>query len=402
VSVAAVLVGFAFWGSAAFVLYTWIGYPLLVALLARLRPREARRVDSCDDLPPVTLLIAAWREEPVIAARLDDALALDYPSDRLQILVAAEPSPDRTIEIVRSYAARGVELSSAEERAGKSAAVDRALELARGEIVAFSDANNRWEPQALRRLVAPFADPKIGATVGSKKLAAAPGHVAAGGSLYWRYEDFIRRQESRLGGCLAASGEILAVRRSVAPRLPPDTVNDDFHLVLAIARAGSRVVYVPEARSIELTTPTAEEERARRERITAGRVRYMADFGALLAARRPLLAWQLLSHKLLRLAMPWALLVMLVSSLAAVAGLHGRPGSGPLLLGPPWASIALALQLATYAIAMLAPLLPDGSLVARVCGAVRYVVEANLATARGTVRGVTRGQSALWTKAERR
>jgi biofilm PGA synthesis N-glycosyltransferase PgaC len=162
------------------------------------------------------------------------------------------------------------------------------------------------------------------------------------------------------------------------------------------------VVYVPDARSIEQTTPTADEERARRERMTAGRVRYIADLGALLAARRPVLAWQLLSHKLLRLALPWALLVMLVSSLAAALGLHGGEGSGPLLLGPPWAWLALSLQLATYAIAMLAPVLPDGTLVARVSGAVRYVVEANLATARGSLRGMTGGQTATWTKAQRR
>jgi cellulose synthase/poly-beta-1,6-N-acetylglucosamine synthase-like glycosyltransferase len=396
---AAQIVAVLFWASAGLIVYTWAGYPLLVALLARLR----RDVDdaAAAELPAVTLLIAAWREEDVIASRLEDALALDYPDDRLQIVVATEPAPDRTVEIVRSFASRGVEVSEADRRLGKSAAIGRALELARGDVVAFSDANNRWEPQALQRLVAPFADPLVGAAVGSKLVAPAPGHVASGGALYWRYEDFLRRQESRLGGCLAASGEILAVRRTLAPPLPPGVVNDDFFLVLAVARAGFRVAYVADARSIERTTPTAAEERGRRARITAGRVRHFADLGALLASGRPLLAWQLLSHKLMRLAVPWALLLMLVSSVAAVA-LGQDERSGVLWLGPPWGWLALTLQLTVYAIAALADLLPHGSRVARIGGALRYLVEANLATARGTLRGLTRGQTALWTKADRR
>jgi cellulose synthase/poly-beta-1,6-N-acetylglucosamine synthase-like glycosyltransferase len=391
-----------FWASLALVGYVWAGYPLLVALLARLRPRESW--EEAAQPPSVTLIIAAWNEEEIIARRLDDALELDYPRDRLQILVAAEASPDRTLEVVRAYEHRGVELSTARVRSGKSAALSRALAAARGEVVAFSDANNTWDARALRHLVAPFTDSRVGATVGSKRVAvpsAGSGHVASGSTLYWRYEDFLCRQESRLGGCLAAAGEILAVRRVLIPEIPPDTVNDDFFLVLAVARRGYRVVYVPAAISIERTTPAAGEERERRARITAGRVRHVGDLAALVASRRLLVAWQLLSHKLLRLALPWALLGMLATSVAALAAPRAARGGGLLLLAPPWNWLALGGQLAFYAVAASADRLPRGSRARRLAAVLRYLVEANLATARGMVRGLARRQTALWPKASR-
>jgi len=232
-----------FWISVALVAYVYAGYPLALALLARLRPKPGWKPP--DDLPAVTLVIAAYNEEDVIARKLENSLGLDYPSDRLQIIVAADGSSDSTAEIVRSYSDRGVELSYSPERMGKSAAVGRALSLARGDVVVLSDANNLYAADALRLLVAPFADPRVGAVSGAKVVSGEEGGVGESEGAYWRYESFIKAQETRLGSCTGACGEILAVRRELLEPPPASVINDDFYIAMRVIRKGYRLVYVP-------------------------------------------------------------------------------------------------------------------------------------------------------------
>ena len=193
------------------ILYTYAGYPLLLALLARTRRKPAPYPAA---QPLVTLLIAAYKEEAVIARKLDNSLELDYPRERLQILVAADGSDDRSAEIVQGYADHGVELNYTPERGGKMAAINRAMPNARGEIVVFSDANNMYDPRAIRELIAPFADPKVGAVTGAKTIVQDEGGLSESEGLYWKYESFIKKQETRLNAILvtlATSAILIAI-----------------------------------------------------------------------------------------------------------------------------------------------------------------------------------------------
>jgi cellulose synthase/poly-beta-1,6-N-acetylglucosamine synthase-like glycosyltransferase len=183
-----------FWLSVGIILYAYAGYPLLVTLLAQLRAKERPYPPI---LPSLTLLIAAYNEEEVIAAKLENSLALDYPRDRLQILVTADGSSDRTPDIVKQFADRGVELNHRLQRQGKMAAINRAMPKARGDVVVFSDANNLYDPQTLRELVRPLADTAVAAVSGAKTIIKDGSSLGNSEALYWRYESFIKKQETR-------------------------------------------------------------------------------------------------------------------------------------------------------------------------------------------------------------
>ncbi|TLM89871.1 MAG: glycosyltransferase, partial [Actinobacteria bacterium] len=211
--------GILFWIFVGLLAYVYAGYPLLLALLARARKKALYPPAAAE--PCVTLLIAAYNEERCLAKKLENALSLDYPPAKLQILVAADGSDDGTVAIARAFASRGVELSYQPARQGKMAAINNAMPAARGELVVFSDANNLFEPAALRELVGPFAAPEVGAVSGAKHILKDAGALSSSEGLYWKYEAFIKRQETRLGSCTGVSGEIFAIRRELfvpAPR----------------------------------------------------------------------------------------------------------------------------------------------------------------------------------------
>jgi cellulose synthase/poly-beta-1,6-N-acetylglucosamine synthase-like glycosyltransferase len=258
------MIGIVFWAAVALVAYTYAGYPLLLALAARLR-RPPRWPEHT---PSLTLIIAAYNEEAVLAAKLRDTLTLHYPADLLQVMVAADGSDDATAAIAASFAPR-VEVLHRPERAGKMAAINRAMEQARGEVVVFSDANNRYLPDALREMARPFADPRVGAVTGRKTVAAEDGLGYSEG-LYWRYESKIRTWETRLGCCVGVNGEIFAIRRSLFRPAPPGVVNDDAWMAMEVIKAGLDVVYNPRAVSVERVSPTAADEARRRAGPTPG------------------------------------------------------------------------------------------------------------------------------------
>ena len=216
-----------FWLSIIFVCYVYAGYPLVIAFLARMKKKG--RNDS-DFLPETTLLIAAYNEEKCIAEKLENSLALDYPREKLQIIVAADGSSDRTPEIVREFSDRGVELAYIPERGGKMAAINRAMQSVRGDIIVFSDANNMYEPQAIRILMAPFGDAVVGATTGAKLIVQDGRRLSAAEGLYWRYESWIKENETIVASCSSAVGEMLAVRRKLFIAPPKEIINDDHYV----------------------------------------------------------------------------------------------------------------------------------------------------------------------------
>ncbi len=391
------MAGIVFWICVITILYVYAGYPLLAFLLARFRPEPENSVDY---LPGISLIIAAYNEEKVMAAKLENCLNLDYPPDKLQILVAADGSTDSTREIVTSYARQGVELSFSEERRGKAAAINRAVHQARHEILVFSDANNFYEPTTLKLLVRPFGDPQVGAASGSKSLLKSKSGLAQADNLYWRYESFLKQQENRLGCTVAVAGEILALRRSLFSPIPEKIINDDFFLALKVIGKGYRVLFVPEARSLEQASCDEKQERVRRTRIVAGRYQAMLFSVKLLPRHRPLLMWQLLSHKFLRPLVPFALLGALLANLAAVF----LPGDGTpswLLLAPPWAVVFITLQAGFYSMALLSLAFKPGGIMGKILYLPAFLINSNYAALLGLIRFLTGRQTSIWEKAAR-
>lgn len=386
--------GIVFWASVALIGYVYAGYPLAVALLARLR---RRRPVAPGHTPPLTVIIAAYDEEEWIGPKLEETLALDYPADRIEVIVAADGSRDRTVEIASRYP--GVTVLHRPERLGKMAALERAVAAASGEILVFSDANNRYHPGALLALAAPFADPAVGAVVGRKTVIGEDGLSYSEG-LYWRYEAAIRRWETRFNSCTGANGEIVAVRRRLFRPAPPGWINDDVWMVQRVLAAGHRVVYAHDAVSSEPVSATAADEVARRARIVAGRWQQITRLSAL-PWRRPVVMWQLVSHKLLRPLVPFAMISAAAAALVSlVAPGDGSGAAAVLTLAPPWNLVAVLGQAGFYALGAFGTRL-RGPL-RRIAYLPRFLVDSNLAALQGLWRYLRRGQGAAWEKVARR
>ncbi len=298
--------------SSGLVGYVVVGYPLLAALLAHLRPRP---VQSSGISPRVTLIIPCHNEADVIVKKLASIAALEYDSDCLETIVVDDGSTDSTADLARASLSAGtvIELPQCQ---GKALAVNAALEVASADIIVLSDATALLRPDALRLLVRGFADPSVGVISGA--MVYQPGGVARGLELYWRYEDAIRVWESRSGTTVGVNGNLFAIRRECMAPLPPGTVNDESTLALLAAAAGNRVIFEPAAGATDLASPTMGDESQRRERITAGRLQTV--FGASRVVwRRPGLAFRLVSHKLLRVTVPLMILAAIPASIVTVS-----------------------------------------------------------------------------------
>ena len=314
----------AFWVSVTLLAYTFAGYPLLIGLLARVRPRPVRRAAV---EPRVTVLIAAHDEAAVIAGRIENCLALDYPRDRLDIVVASDGSTDGTIDIARRYGGRGgadfpVRVLAYPWRRGKPSVLNDSVPGCEGEIVVLGDARQRWDPDVVRRLVENFADPAVGVASGELVLDNDGGAAVGDGvGAYWRYEKAIRRAESAVHSTVGATGAIYAIRRQLFERIPPDTLADDVLIPLRIARRGYRVVFDGSARARDRVAASGREEYRRKVRTIAGVLQIFARERWLWRPGHPV--WlQAMSHKLLRLTAP-ALMAMTLVTSAAAAPTHG-------------------------------------------------------------------------------
>lgn len=307
-----------FWTSLAVVAYVYAGYPLALLVLAR-RRLPLRPVQ--DRLPSVTLIISVFNEERCIAAKLDNCLALDYPADRLEIVVVSDASTDATDAIVDGYAEKGISLLRMERRGGKTLGLNAAVERARGDVVVFSDANAMYRPDAIRALVAPFADAAVGAVIGESSYADADSDAGRSESLYWRYETAVKRLESRNGSVVGGDGAIYAVRRALYCPMSADAISD-FVNPLQVVRAGYRCIYEPAASSSEETAGGFSKEFRRKVRIVNRAWRALMSMKELLNPfRYGQFAWQLVSHKLLRWLVPLFLLTGFVAN-ALLVGEH--------------------------------------------------------------------------------
>ncbi|PWH11785.1 MAG: glycosyltransferase family 2 protein [Anaerolineae bacterium] len=387
---------FLFWFAVLFILYVYFGYPLLVALLARFRPAQP---PALKELPSVTLLIAAYNEEKVIASKLENSLALDYPRQKLQILVAADGSSDRTPDIVRQFEAQGVELNYIPERNGKMAAIVRAMPRARGSIVVISDANNMYNEQAIRELVKPYGDPKVGATTGAKLILEDERQLSFAEGFYWKYESWIKENETRLSTCTSAVGEMLSIRKELFQPPTRKIVNDDRYTVFNLIRRGYRVYYTPAARSYETVSKTAKDEIVRRTRMVAGAYQTVAMAGELLPFNRPLVLWQVISHKYLRAYVPFAMILALISNLALVVF---PPKAGSFWqLAYPFNVIFLALQAGFYGLAVFGNFVRFKGPLGKLLYLPTFLVNSNYAVLMGLFSFLTNKNIHLWQRVER-
>ena len=299
-----------FWILLGLVVYVYFGYALLLLVIRALG--GARRVAAADHEPPVTLIVSAFNEESVIAEKIENSLALDYPRERLQIIVVSDASEDRTDAIVRSYADRGVELLRMPERGGKTVGLNAAVARARGELIIFSDANAMYRPDVVRALARNFADPAVGAAVGESTYVDPEVESERSEGLYWRYETAIKQLESAIGSVVGGDGAIYAIRKELYVPMRADALSD-FVNPLQIVKAGFRCIYEPAAISYERAADSFEKEFRRKVRIVNRAWRAFFGMSALLnPLRYGFFSFQLLSHKLLRWLVPVFLAALLV------------------------------------------------------------------------------------------
>ncbi len=370
-----------FWLSLALLAYVYFGYPLIASLRAALQSKPRRQAPI---EPHVSIILSAHNEGARLAARIDNLLALDYPKDRLEIVVGSDGSSDDTVERAREYEKRGVKVRPFPERRGKAALINALVPVVGGEIVVFADARQRFDRAALRALVANFADPAVGAVSGELILAANRDVAAAGQgtAFYWRYEKFLRSSESRVDSTIGATGAIYAIRRELFEPIPEDTILDDVLIPLRIVRRGYRVIFEPEARAYDQVSATARDELARKARTIAGTFQLFARERWLFNPLRNRLWFETISHKALRLTIPALQVLLFVANLALA---HVWPYG--------W---FLAAQLACYAAALLGCTRRQGRRSPMIVSVPHTICLLSWATIVGFVRIVTHSQAVTW------
>jgi glycosyltransferase involved in cell wall biosynthesis len=324
----------AFWSLAGIIVYVYAGYPALLWVMAKVIPNPVRRSPVT---PFVSLLVAAYNEADVIEAKIRNALALEYPADRLEIVIGSDGSVDGTAEAAATLAnGDRVRLVAYPENRGKLRVLNDTVPLLRGDVVAFSDASSMLAPDAMRTLVESFADPSVGGVSGVYKVRNHDAaQIGASEDLYWKYETFLKHQEAAIASILGGHGSLYAIRRSLYPFPSAGTVNDDYAIAVAVLQQGYRMVYEPRAVAYE----DAHEMSGfgRRVRIMTGNVKQLSAIGDLLKAGRRMEVFFFLSHKAGRLAVPFCMIGAGVTNL--------------MLLSHPIYRFTAAAQLCFYVLA---------------------------------------------------
>ncbi len=364
------------------IFYIYAGYPFLALVVAHLHPRPVKKEEI---EPKVTVLIAAFNEKDAIGLTIENKLALDYPREKLEILIVSDGSTDGTDDIVKSYSDHSVRLLRQEPRAGKTSALNMAVPAANGEIILFSDANSMYAPDALKKLVANFADPEVGYVTGKMIYADPDGTpIGEGCGAYMKYENALRAIETRLGSVVGVDGGIDAMRKALYRPMNPDQL-PDFVQPLKVVKQGYRVVYEPEAILREQPLKKADDEYRMRVRVSLRAFWALFDMRKLLAPwQYPLFAWQLWSHKALRY-------LCFIFMVAAYAGNALLLGEGPIY------RTVFALQNGAYFIAFFSPILERHGLRSRVFTFARYFLLLNTAAAHAFGKFIIGKKQVMWT-----
>ncbi|WP_375418922.1 glycosyltransferase family 2 protein [uncultured Hymenobacter sp.] len=377
-----------FWLAMAGVLYTYVGYALVVGVWARLARRGARPLPSTFE-PTVTLVVPAYNEADILADKVRNCLALDYPAEQLQLLFITDGSTDDSGRVLAGFPQ--VQHLHQSARAGKSMAENRAIRHVTTPYVIFTDCNTMLNPQSVRLLVRHYANPAVGAVSGEKRVLSDGSTSGAGEGLYWKYESFLKKCDSDIYSLMGAAGELVSFRTSLFKPLEADTILDDFVQSMRIVDAGYQVVYEPQAYAMEPPSFSLKEEMKRKVRICAGGWQAMSRLLPLLnPLRQPVVAFLYLSHRVLRWSLTPLLLLLLLPLNAALALTDGGIYTG-----------LLALQILFYGAAALgwwraAQGRPAGPLLVPL-----YFTMMNVAVFQGAGRFLRNAQPAAWDKAQR-
>ena len=367
-----------FWFAVGLIAFTYVGYSLVILVLSRLVHNPVARGPV---EPTVTYLITAYNEEKNIARKLEQVLALDYPRDKLQILVASDGSTDRTDEIVKGFEGHGVKLIRVEGRVGKTATQNQAVRQVSGDVIIFSDATTRYEQSAIRNIVRNYADSTVGAVSGRYEYCNPTGAAIGTGSiLFWKYENLIKTLQTNIKTITGCCGCIYSVRRSAYTPLPADIISD---LVepLKVLEKGYRIVFEPEAIAFEETTEKTREEFRMRVRVITRGMRGLLYMKALFNPfRHGFVAFQLLSHKVLRWFVPEFLAIALVSNV--------------FLLGDTFYNMTMAAQLGFYTLALIGLVVEKRNVLAKPLTIPLYFMTVNLAAVVAKYQ-VWKGQKAV-------
>ena len=305
----------AFWLCALALLYTFAGYGLHIAMLARWWPKHARPAPAAA-APEVCVVLVAHNEETRIVARLENLLAADYPPGKLRVLVVSDGSTDATVPRIEAIRDPRIAVLARPERGGKAACLNAALAQCDADIIVLADARQRFAADTIARLAAHFADPAVGAVSGALEIEQAGSSTGAGVDAYWRYEKRLRAAESRLDSCIGCTGAVYAIRRALFTPLPADTILDDVVIPMQIAVRGHRVLFDTEARAFDPQTLEPTAERIRKRRTLAGNYQMLFRHPGWLLPWRDRLWWQLLAHKYLRILAPAFLLGVFAANIA--------------------------------------------------------------------------------------
>ncbi|MBU2979201.1 glycosyltransferase family 2 protein [Alteromonas sp. C1M14] len=388
-----------FWVSAGAIIFTYAVYPVLLILISSIAQairdtkfvlnKDSRRKASMA-LPDVTVIIAAYNEQKCIRQRIENLLSLDYPDDKLTIMIGSDGSQDDTNTILSEFADHPrMKVFLFSENRGKINVLNDLLSRVETPFSVFSDANTFFQQDAITRLMADFRDDNVGAVCGELELVD-PFSGNNKDSLYWKYEQVLKFHENRINAMLGANGAIYAIRTNLYTPLPSDTIIDDFCVFMNIAKQGYRLTYNPEARAIEEIAPNLAEEATRRIRIGAGNYQAMTR---LLWALNPFTGWRFFSyfsHKILRWFVPHFMLICLISS-------------APLAFHSGFYFSLLAIQVVTYALFMYGQSSQHKSegKVASVINLITFFVSMNISLGRGFILFMTSRLSATWERTAR-
>lgn len=386
-----------FWATLLIVFYTYIGYGILLYIIIRLKrllkgdPLQPA-MPADEDLPTMTLMICAYNEEDVVAEKMANTLALDYPKDKFRIMWVTDGSNDRTNELLKAYPE--VDIVFSPERKGKTAALKHGLRELKTRYVAFTDANTMINNGALREIARLFSDPTVGCVSGEKRVAARKaGEMAAEGEgLYWKYESTLKRWDSELYSAMGAAGELYAIDPKLCREVPDEALLDDFMLSMYVVQAGKRIAYTPDAFAREYGSANIHEESKRKRRIAAGGLQSIWWLRSMLnPLKQPLVTFQYVSHRVLRWSItPIAMVLLLLVNIALVI-----MGAGTFY------TVMLILQAIFYLMALAGWLQNRFGYKNKLLYTAYYFVFMNFNVFRGMSYLRTHGKSGAWEKAKR-
>ena len=392
-----------FFISCFLILYNYGGYAIIAWFINKLRPAKPA-LPAEDHLPSISFIVAAFNEEDFIAEKIRNSLAQDYPREKIELLFVTDGSSDRTPDIVRTYP--DVRLLHEDERKGKSAAINRAVQYARNEILVFSDANTTLNKEAVRNIARHYRDKKVGGVAGEKKVispADSDDEVGGGEGLYWKYESFLKKVDSEFYSVVGAAGELFSLRKDLFEALPSSVILDDFVLSLKVAGKGYRFIYEPDSYAMESPSFSLADEHKRKVRIAAGGFQSIAMLWPLLLFwKQPALSFLYISHRVMRWAIsPLCFILALLSNIILAfqpdAAFHPRgifhPGGIFRLF--------LVAQILFYGAAIAGKLANPRSGPLKILKLPSYFVFMNVSVIQGFFRYLNGRQSATWEKARR-